>query len=319
MSDQAFDGADHHREHGREAGILTSATGWLGALLSVALVAGLGVWSYQLTMRDVNDVPVIRAMKGPLRITPDDPGGELAEHRGLAVNNVQAEGGVAPVAERVVLAPPPVDLSTEDVALAEIRPNPRIVEPVVDAAADLDLVPSHLTDVSALAEGDAERAAIDAAVAAAVNEASGGEIAKDQSSTIATLAKLPGVKRSPRPRARLKVAALAAGAAADPKVISDASALVTVDVDPAEVPDGARLVQLGAFDDIADAEKEWDYILDRHGDLVANHPRLIQQAESGGRRFYRLRMAGFESLNDSRRLCSALLARGTPCIPVTAH
>lgn len=319
MSDQAFDGADHPGEHGREAGILTSATGWLGALLSVSLVAGLGFWSYQLTMRDVNDVPVIRAMKGPLRITPDDPGGELAEHRGLAVNNVQAEGGVAPVAERVVLAPPPVDLSAEDVALAESRPNPRAAAKVADATADLDSEPSHLTDVSALDEGDAERAAIDAAVAAAVNEANGGEIASDRSRSIAALAKLPGVKRSPRPRARIKVAALAAGAATEPKVISDAAPLVTVDIDPADVPDGARLVQLGAFDDIADAEKEWDYILDRHGDLVANHPRLIQQAESGGRRFYRLRMAGFENLSDSRRLCSALLARGTPCIPVTAH
>lgn len=95
--------------------------------------------------------------------------------------------------------------------------------------------------------------------------------------------------------------------------------VVSVEIDPADVETGARLVQLGAFDDRDAAIKEWDYIVARHGDLIGERKRLIQEAESGGRSFYRLRMHGFDDLGDSRRLCAALLARGTPCIPVSAR
>ena len=68
---------------------------WTGALMSVALIDGLGVWGYQLAVRDVSGVPVVRALEGPMRVAPDDPGGEQAEHQGLAVNNVAAEGVAA--------------------------------------------------------------------------------------------------------------------------------------------------------------------------------------------------------------------------------
>lgn len=47
----------------------------LGAAASVALVAGVGVWSYQLMVRDVSGVPVVRAAEGPCgssRKTPAD-------------------------------------------------------------------------------------------------------------------------------------------------------------------------------------------------------------------------------------------------------
>ena len=60
-------------------------------------------------------------------------------------------------------------------------------------------------------------------------------------------------------------------------------------------------------------------LLEKHGDLLEGKDRLVIEAESGGRKFYRLRAAGFNSLDESRALCSALLARGTPCIPVTAR
>ena len=42
-----------------------------GAALSVALVVGVGVWSYRLMVRDVTGVPVIRAMSGPIRTSPE--------------------------------------------------------------------------------------------------------------------------------------------------------------------------------------------------------------------------------------------------------
>ncbi|MBF9059594.1 hypothetical protein HKCCSP123_10415, partial [Rhodobacterales bacterium HKCCSP123] len=83
---------------------------WAGALVSLGLVVGMGVWAFQLTMRDVSGVPVIRALDGPMRVPPADPGGTQAEHQGLAVNRIAEGEEAAPAPDRVVLAPPPVDL-----------------------------------------------------------------------------------------------------------------------------------------------------------------------------------------------------------------
>ena len=85
-----------------------------GALLSVALLAGMGVWGYQLIVRDAHGVPVVRAMGGPMREAPENPGGELALHTGLAVNEVAAVGEAAPPEDTLLLAPVTADLTEED-------------------------------------------------------------------------------------------------------------------------------------------------------------------------------------------------------------
>ena len=57
----------------------------------------------------------------------------------------------------------------------------------------------------------------------------------------------------------------------------------------------------------------------RFGDYLAGKRRLIQEASSGGRTFYRLRALGFDDLSDARRFCSALVAEGADCIPVVTR
>jgi hypothetical protein len=91
-------------------------TNLTGAALSLALLAGVGVWGTKMVMRDVSGVPVVRATEGPMREAPADPGGDAAANQGLAVNAVAAEGTAAAPADRLVLAPPPLELSLEDVA-----------------------------------------------------------------------------------------------------------------------------------------------------------------------------------------------------------
>lgn len=310
MSEQAYDGYEHDGDMPQQPGFFATATNWIGALLSVSLVAGLGVWGYKLTMRDVTEVPVVRAIEGPLRVQPDDPGGETAAHQGLAVNEVQASGAVETPSDRVVLAPEPVKLTSEDLAISLDRPKPR----------DTTLAGNTVNLVDMIAEDTI----VD--TAEAINNAVKAAVAEDAASPSAKkLAKMPGVKRSPRPRARITSQDQVVATAVSTSTMNDADATLVsknsldIDIDPALITAGTRLVQLGAFDDRASAIKEWDFIVDRHGDLIDGRKRFIQQAESGGRSFYRLRMVGFENLGDSRRLCSAMLARGTPCIPVTSR
>ena len=78
-----------------------------GAALSVALVAGVAIWGYRLMVRDVNGIPVVRAMEGPMRQQPVDPGGEVSPNRGLAVNEIAAAVEVVPSEDVLMLAPRP--------------------------------------------------------------------------------------------------------------------------------------------------------------------------------------------------------------------
>ena len=52
----------------------------VGAALSVGLVVGTVVWGVNMMARDVSGVPVIQASKGPMRIQPEDPGGQQARN-----------------------------------------------------------------------------------------------------------------------------------------------------------------------------------------------------------------------------------------------
>ncbi|MFD1880333.1 SPOR domain-containing protein, partial [Paracoccus pacificus] len=89
-------------------------------------------------------------------------------------------------------------------------------------------------------------------------------------------------------------------------------------VDPGAIPAGTALVQIGAFDTQADAESEWARLTGRFGSLFDGKGRVIQTAESNGRTFVRLRVAGFESKDEARRFCAALVAKNAACIAATA-
>lgn len=271
-----------------------------GAVSSVALVVGLAVWGYKLAVRDIAGVPVIRAIEGPLRVAPVEPGGEQADHQGLAVNDVAAEGAAAPTADRLVLAPKPVELTLEDQAgLAAPAPPEGEMQP-----ARLDN-PSEMVPVEPVATDEAVTDALTAALEDATTDP-GVEVASLDANG------LPppegAVIRSPRPQPRPDRTATEVAA----------TPAVPVEVDPATLEVGTRLVQFGAFETDKEARAEWVRLSGRFGDLMAGKAIVIQPAQSGGRTFFRLRAHGFEDEDEARRFCSALVAENASCIPV-AH
>jgi cell division septation protein DedD len=99
-------------------------------------------------------------------------------------------------------------------------------------------------------------------------------------------------------------------------VALEAPTLVSGEADPAAIAAGTRLVQLGAFASADVARSEWADVETRFSDYFVGKTRVIQEVESGGREFYRLRVMGFEDLADARRFCAVIVADGTNCIPV---
>lgn len=308
-----------------------------GAGLSLALLIGVGVWSYQLISRDVAGVPVVRAVQGEMRIRPEDPGGAQAPNQGLAVNSVAAAGGTAGPSDRIVLAPEPVSLNDTQTPLIDrlAAAQPRFAAPDQAAA---PAVPAHeapeadnpqMASIEALAaqiaagatpltvQGQVETPPVQTSLAPAPEAAS--ESAAPAPRTIALSptaipAETPGVAFSLRPKNRpegIRTASLGASA--------NAVAAGARDIDPASIPAGTRLVQLGAYESPEIARKEWERFNARFADYMAGKDRVVQRATSGGRTFYRLRAMGFSDLADARRFCSALTAQNTDCIPVVTR
>lgn len=320
MADVDFDDFDSGHptgwsSQGLTSGRLTRFTHLAGAACSVALVIGLGAWGYKLAVRDVNGVPVVRAIAGPMRIAPENPGGEVADHQGLAVNTIAALGAAAPPPDRLVLAPRPLELTPEDSAgLSPLDPNA-----VVEAAPALAAVPVPVTAPAATVDEDplgpdpdAVAQALAEALAEPVPSADGADVVA-QPSAGATI----------RPRARpatvtdvdLSVAvtdavpvAAATGAAT--------GATTGSEIDPATIPSGTRLVQLGAFDTPEQARSEWMKLANQFGPVMEGKSLVVQAAESGGRTFYRLRAHGFSDETAARGFCTTLLDQNASCIPV---
>lgn len=331
------------------------------AAVSIALVAGVGVWGYKLLVRDVTGVPVVRAITGDMRVAPENPGGEISADVGLSVNSVAALGGAAQPEDRLVLAPVPPTLQAEDMAVtptasgtvraeagevvpqgpdqgiaavleeeiattlqldaddsADVRPaaslvvaDPSVPLTAADVLALADQIAAGASPLSDLAAGQTVPAAV------AVN----GVIVPEGAISIS----IPGVTRSLRPSPR-PAEARAAGTRAGTEAVvasgvqaASVTGEITGIVSTASLAVGTKLVQLGAFDSADIAATEWARLTERFPDFFAGKDQLIQQAESGGRVFFRLRAIGFDDLSDARRFCAMLSAEGAACIPVVVR
>jgi len=313
-------------------GTLAAAMNWAGAFLSVLLIAGLATWGWKLWVRDVTGVPVVRALEGPMRVAPADPGGKTSEYQGLAVNRIAAEKLDKSV-DKLVLAPKPTGLTSEDLPMAELAPPPapeglpsvetappagsgteRLLavapadggaEPVA-AGPDTSMATADAKDVApAPVPGQREPSATDLAVAAALSEANLLVPAQDALGVKAA----PGVPRmSPRPVARPE--------GLQQVRLVKATGIASGEIDPATIPSGTRLVQLGAFASADTARTEWDRVEARFGDYMVGKERVVQEAQTGGRTFWRLRALGFDNLDDARQFCAVLVGDGANCIPV---
>lgn len=265
----------------------------VGAAASVVLAVGLGVWGYQIAVRDALGIPVVRAPEGPMRLAPPNPGGRVADHQGLSVNNVPAVGVAAPVPDQLTLAPRPVDLTPQDVAGLGQAEEPA-VQPVPGllTAPPVEVQPTLVSATSA-----------------------GPVVDVTPQETMAPAVIVPGgIGKTMRPQAR--PSGLAPPPAATEAALETTLASVAQEVDPASIAPGTWLVQLGAFDATDQARSAWDKLAGPFSELMSGKERVIQTATSGGRSFFRLRAKGFADRSEAQRFCAALVAEGATCIPV---
>ena len=348
--DEVWDGQGHdsHAESGSVLGRLSRLTHYMGALVSVGLIVILAVWGFKLVVRDVSGVPVIRAVEGEARTAPDNPGGELTDRTGLAVNTVAA-GQEPGRVDRVAIAPQATPLNAQDVAMGALgataqAPAHEVDLPLLDDTPRVIARPDGETteepgaiDNAVISDAPASEAPVNEVVTdLAGNEtrdvAISNALAEAGAATDAAVAPLvapAAVAQSPRPAPRPRRIASAAVVANDaapapaPVVAATVTEASAQDAPaptpaPAQVSSGATLVQIGAFDSDKLARGEWGRVSGKFGALFSGKGMVVQEHKANGRSFWRLRASGFASKDDARRFCAALIAEGVDCIPATA-
>jgi hypothetical protein len=265
-----------------------------GAAVFLLLVGAMGAWAWRLGTRDAAEVPVIKAMAGPSRVEPDDPGGLKAAHQGLEVNAVLA-GQPAPRIAPAAARPAPEVLTAEDAPQGElVLATPAVLaERVLSEAGELSVPPADAPD-------DFARVA-EVLAPEAVPEA-------DE----------PAAAAGPRPMNRprnLVVSRTKAEPVAAPSKPRPAAETAVREVSAARP--GTRMVQLGAYDSEEMTRRAWSRLVAANPDLLASKSLYVERTTGNARVFYRLRVAGFESSDQTRVMCESLRARGIDCIPVT--
>ena len=258
-----------------------------GALISLALLAIVVIWSYRLGVRDANDVPVIRAQTDATKIRPEEPGGIEIAHQGREVYNIvngtetSGDGAFAPseevlTSEDAPIAPAPEKRPAEVTETTEVTPAPA---PVPEETPQLAPAPEE-TVVASETEPEVEATAED--VSAVAPASAPTAVSRPQRSVAA----LPQAAEETEPRA----AALA-----------------------------SRIqIQLGAFNSQEIAAQQWAELKNRNGDLLSGRGRVVTPVVSGGKRLYRLRAGPFANVDEASTLCRALKARDEDCIVARA-
>jgi len=270
---------------------------WLGSVVSAALLAGGVYWAFSIASRDVTQIPVVSAQITPIREAPENPGGKATENQGLNVTQVAAMES-PPVAETIVLAPVAQPLADEDLPTAE---RLQMASSILATAQEVET--ELAVDMNALADAIIAGKKPLSDVQPMPVRIEGANIEQALRLALAVDEKPSGIS-PPRTTIRPKLRPSATQAA------------VRLPAAPA-IAAGSALVQFGAYDSQSVAEQEWTRISAKLASFLGTQTRVIQEVESGGRKFYRLRAAGFNDIGEARRFCSAV-SEQAECYPVIA-
>ena len=272
----------------------------VGAVISLAVFVGIVTWGAKTVLRDSSGVPVVRALEGPARVAPEDPGGLLVAHQGLTVNEVAGSQIIGAADDPLQLAPRPINLQAEDqpiqplldreIAIAAAPAAVVLPEPDLDAAEAL-IIDETAESLAAMLVAGTDTAPVKELASAVIPASAGG-----------------GPIQSLRPRLR----PFAIFTRQTPRVAPR-------NIPAAQIVRGAPMAQLGAFGSAAIAEQAWADLSERHGDYLVGKPHVILQAAVGGGTIYRLRVHGFENQEEARRLCTALNRQNAECYSVTMN
>ena len=277
---------------------------WIGAVLSLSLLAGAIGWSYKLVVRDINQIPIVRAQLGPLRVAPDNPGGLTAANQGLSVTQLAVNE--KPLLSDEINLAPAAEILNEETSASLLREVDKLNQ--IDETYEIKEINSENTvslDGSSGAMKAETASKTESLVAQVAFSQKKVEIENAVSLALSITSEFDPSLTSLRPKTR-------------PRSVQQNRELIVSKEPMSKLPIGSAIVQLGAFDSKSLAESEWRRFEKLLGSILSPKQMIIQKAESGGKIFYRLRASGFNDISDARQFCTAISDK-VACIPVVTR
>ena len=85
MSEQANDITSYSTERKTALDYLLLVGGWLVSFFSLVTIGLISYWAIKIPEKNVNNLPIINALNGDIRVEPDDPGGKLFDEEDLSI------------------------------------------------------------------------------------------------------------------------------------------------------------------------------------------------------------------------------------------
>ena len=85
MSEQANDITAYTTEKKTVLDYFFLVGGWLVSFFSLVIIGLISYWAIKIPEKNVNNLPIINALNGDIRVEPDDPGGKLFDEEDLSI------------------------------------------------------------------------------------------------------------------------------------------------------------------------------------------------------------------------------------------
>ena len=85
MSEQANDITSYSTEKKTALDYLFLVGGWLVSFFSLVTIGLISYWAIKIPEKNINNLPIINALNGDIRVEPDDPGGKLFDEEDLSI------------------------------------------------------------------------------------------------------------------------------------------------------------------------------------------------------------------------------------------
>ena len=262
----------------------------LVCLISIFLLGSFLYWGYGVIVQSESKVTIIKASDGPLKVLPEDPGGNLASHLGFSVNLVQESGQVAGPSARIFLAPPAISVQESDL---------RSLSGFGDSNGAIDLK-SSINDALAVIFKDTDTLS---------------EV------TFLNLKEIP-IKEDIVEKAIVSKS-LARPEKRPIKIVSatlhqDLVAQIVLNQVKASMVDSKDelMVHLGSFKNNVLASAHVENFVVRHKGYLTDKTVFLQKSETGGRSIYRMRAIGFSNVSEMEKFCAIINSFGNDCMPI---
>ena len=255
---------------------------WLGIILSILIVVVFVVWGFSLNVSENAEIPVIKAKVKEFRVVSDEPGGQIVSYQGLSVNSVQEKGSAQIAANKIRLAPEPINLIENKIILKHLNSSTEKTANQVYLSEKNKENEENLNDNNLVATSN--------------------------------------IFTSVRPKSKnyFQMTSPTEKKEVSTSIIEIEESQGNEAVQEVILQPGTHFVELGSYRTEDKAKKTWSSLAKGNSLTFRNKEQLIQVSSTSGTKLFKLRVLGFNSVIESRYFCEQLRDWVTICIPVRA-